>query len=1149
MNQSQTIVKRFTISDPEKDLLGRGGMGDVYRAIDTQSGEEVAVKALNLSALARDPGLLERFVREGEALRQLNHPNIVRMVAAVEENGQHYLVMEFVRGGSLQDLLAAQKSLPISQVIKIALEVADALTRAHHLGIIHRDIKPANVLIAEDGTPRLTDFGIASMSGASRLTETGLLVGTIDYLSPEACQGLPPDERSDIWAFGVMLFELLTGRVPFKGGNITAILTAILTQPTPDLTQLNRDIPDPLADLVYRMLEKDRLQRIPSVRLVGAELEALLKGREPITPSRAIQGESRFATPTPPVGTPRHNLPTQTTPFVGREAELHEMSRLLADPSVRLLTVLGVGGMGKTRLALEAGREQIDHFERGVYFVPLAGLESFEAIVPAIAKSLDFSFYEGGEPRQQLLDYLRGKHMLLILDNFEHLLDGVNLVSEILHTAAKVKMMVTSRVKLNVQEEHIFHLEGMDFPDWETPADALEYSAVKLFLQSARRAKPGFELRAEDLKYVARICRLVGGMPLGILLAAAWIEMLMLDEVAKEIEQSVDFLETSLSDIPERQHSMRAVFDYAWKLLTEHEQKVLHGLSVFRGGLTREAAQQVTGATLRDLMGLVDKSLIHRHLITGRYDIHELLRQYALEKLVESGEEKTLRNRHRDWFLELAERAAPELHRATQLEWLDRLEVELENLRAGLDWALEQEEAEIALRFAGALAEFWDMRGYYSEAQGWYERSLTLADSNEHLHKSVWRARVLLYLGDLIVGTGDLSQLDRSHQIISEALEILKELNDKSNIARALLVISVICYSRGDLDKAISTAEEAVTIARMSDDKYMVALSLYYLAFYLPSKEYFRYQALYEESLRILQIVGDRGLLASCLCNLGYLEALLGNVENGRYLLKQALSNSTEIKDWQSISSVYFYLGSLAFEQGEYKMAEAYYQQSLTMARDMNRKGLVAQVVNRLGRVALYQLKMHEASSLYKECLETSTALQDDELTAKIQIDIGFMYLWENRNIEAGIFFKDYLPSLIDKPLSVRWAVLALYGLGELSRRQGKLKESLEHYHQAIKLIPEWEPAFTLDYSLEGLVKTISDMGESERAVHLLGAAASMRKKWGGVIHPVFRAEYDKYINLLREKLGEATFATIWEEGQSMTIEQAIELALREEQQ
>jgi serine/threonine protein kinase len=270
------IANRFEINDPEKDLLGRGGMGVVYRATDNQSGETVAVKTLNSDALSHEPNILERFRREGDALRQLNHPNIVKFITAIESFGQHYLVMEYVDGGSLQDLLAKHRHLSSQRSVEIGLDLADALMHAHHLGIIYRDLKPSNVLLTKDGIPRLTDFGIAQLADSSRLTQTGVLVGTVNYLSPEALSGEILDFRTDIWAFGILLFEMLTGRLPFTGDNITAKITAALTQPVPNLAQYNLDIPYPLADLIYRMLEKDRDQRIPGMQQAGTELASML---------------------------------------------------------------------------------------------------------------------------------------------------------------------------------------------------------------------------------------------------------------------------------------------------------------------------------------------------------------------------------------------------------------------------------------------------------------------------------------------------------------------------------------------------------------------------------------------------------------------------------------------------------------------------------------------------------------------------------------------------------------------------------------------------------------------------------------------------------------------------------------------------------
>ncbi|MCA9973897.1 MAG: protein kinase [Anaerolineales bacterium] len=279
MAASETINNRFVIHDLQRDLLGRGGMGAVYRGLDTLTGETVAIKALNPDLVTANPETVARFRREAEALRQLNHPNIVSMLAAVEEDGRHYLVVEYVDGGNLRQLLDREPTLPIQRVMQIGLELADALSRTHHLRIIHRDLKPANVLLTAGGTPKLTDFGVASMADSAYLTQTGMWVGTPHYLSPEACNGEKLDARADIWAFGVLLYEMLAGRVPFAGDTLMATLTAIFRHPLPDLSTMRQDVPEPLMNLVQHMLVKERDRRIGSMRLVAAELEALLRGK------------------------------------------------------------------------------------------------------------------------------------------------------------------------------------------------------------------------------------------------------------------------------------------------------------------------------------------------------------------------------------------------------------------------------------------------------------------------------------------------------------------------------------------------------------------------------------------------------------------------------------------------------------------------------------------------------------------------------------------------------------------------------------------------------------------------------------------------------------------------------------------------------
>jgi len=874
MSASPFIANRFEISDPEKDLLGRGGMSDVYRATDTQTGEAVAVKALNPDVVARHPEAIERFVREGEALRQLNHPNIVSMVAAVEEEGRYYLIMEYVEGGSLEDWLEAQRGLPCLRAVEIGLDLADALARAHRLGILHRDLKPGNVLLAEDGTPRLTDFGLAHLVDSPRLTQAGVLMGTVDYLSPEVCQGQALDERTDIWAFGVLLYEMLSGELPFGGSTLTAKLTAILTQPIPDLASLRPDAPDALIDLVYRMLEKDRGQRIPSVRLVGAELEAILKGREVVTPVRVAPAESRFATPIPDAARRRHNLPDQPTPFVGREAELTELARLLASPDVRLLTILGAGGVGKTRVALEAGAAQLGNFQHGVYFISLAPLQSVEDIVPTTAEALGFSFYEGGQPRQQLLDYLRQKAMLIIMDNFEHLLvcpepgrrDGVGLVSDVLQIAPEVKVLCTSRARLNVQGECLFHLAGMDFPDWETPEDAADpagradYSAVKLFLQSARRVKPGFELTAAELKYVARICRLVQGMPLGILLAAAWLTILTPAEIAAEIEASLDFLEADLRDVPDRQRSMRAVFDHSWNLLSTQEQAVMQALSVFRGGFDREAAQQVTGAALRELRALVDKSLLQRDP-AGRYGIHELLRQYAAEKLGQvPAEEYAIRDAHAIYYtVFLASRGAP-LRGIDQKQVLAEIRAEVDNIRTGWDWAVTQGKLDEIEQSLAPLARFCRIRGWYREGEALFSRAAQRLSETHEDRARLLRGKLLLQQGRFANLLGKETEADR---LLGASLAIYRQLGANRDAAYAVCLLGG-CENLFGLPRR-ELCLEGLSLFRELGDQRGIALALHGLAWCAwHGGEYAEAKQSFQESLALFRQVGDlEGIQAS----------------------------------------------------------------------------------------------------------------------------------------------------------------------------------------------------------------------------------------------------------------------------------------------
>lgn len=905
MGPNRLIAGRFQINDLEKDLLGRGGMGDVYRATDILSGQFVAVKVLNPAVVERDPDALERFAREGEALRQLDHPNIVRMLVAVEEDGQHYLVMDYVGGGSLADLLEAKGRLPHVQVVEVALDLSDALTRAHRLGIFHRDLKPTNVLLTEEGIPRLVDFGIASLPNSHSLTQTGVLLGTLDYLSPEACQGERLDGRADIWAFGVILYEMLCGQLPFTGDSLSTKLAAILTQSPPDLTQLVPDIPDALADLVYRMLEKDRLQRIPSVRLVGAELEAIRLGGVTISPelhlTEAVSPQpDRFATPTPSNNAPRHNLPTQVTPIIGREAELTELTQLLIDPQVRLITILGAGGMGKTRLALEVGSSALDRFEHGVYFVSLAPLQSAEAVVPAVAKVVGLNFSEKRSPLEQLLDHLRPKITLLLLDNLEQLLvypvgstshrgrktseeNVVDLVNELLNAAPGVKLLVTSRIRLNIQNEHVFHLQGLEVPSGKMNTEMGLYSAIMLFVQSAKRVQTDFDLSGEEQQYVIRICRLVGGMPLGILLAAAWVDILTPKEIADEIARNLEFLETDLRDIPERQRSIQTVFNYSWNLLGEQERIVFAGLTIFRGGFLREAAQIVTGATLRELRTLVDLSLLHR-APTGRYEIHELLRQYGLEKLLEIGEFTTIQQRHLDYYLSLAKQLENRSgqHRA---EWLHFLGDEIDNFRAALDWCLRSRSARTGLRLAFQLFPLWS--NYLNESRDWLTSLLAIAPE-----PTLERARGLEALGHTVYTQGKYVQ---ALEVIEESLALAEVLGDLPAIADATFKLSWPAIALGDLSRSYALLERSMELYKQLDNKEQEAFVVLVMGELARAEsDLERARDLHEQSVILHRGLEGNARLPIAIFNLSCVLIHFGELDRSEDLLRESISINLE---------------------------------------------------------------------------------------------------------------------------------------------------------------------------------------------------------------------------------------------------------------
>ena len=511
----------------------------------------------------------------------------------------------------------------------------------------------------------------------------------------------------------------------------------------------------------------------------------------------------------------RHNLPAQTTAFIGRQQELTDLAGLLAQDDVRLLTILAPGGMGKTRLALAVAEGQLRYHPDGVFFVPLAPLSSPDDLVTAIAEHVDFSFYGSDPPVQQLRDYFRERKMLLVLDNFEHLLDGAPLVTDVLHAAPQVKVLATSREKLNLSGETIFALSGLQFPTWETPEDALAYDAVKLFMQSAQRVRPDFELHAEDLDYLARICRLTTGMPLGIVLAAGWVDVLSLEQIATELQQDIDILETELRDVPERQRSVRASFNYTWSRLDKAERNVFMKLSVFRGGFTAEAVQAVTGANTRHLRKLVDKALV-QILPGGRYDVHELLRQYGEDQLGNASDIAAIQGLHTDYFLNfLADLDANLESDDAETRFLFRLD--LDNIRLAWLRAVQSHQYERLDETIENLFVVFPKDSFMWEIDDLFQYTVAqLASDDDTAPHPVWDKAVVI--GEWL--RSEVSPDPINLQLVEAALARARLRQDRRQTAWGLQVLAKHYRFIEEYDTCLQYYQEALDVWRELDDPY-----------------------------------------------------------------------------------------------------------------------------------------------------------------------------------------------------------------------------------------------------------------------------------------------------------------------------------------
>ena len=516
----------------------------------------------------------------------------------------------------------------------------------------------------------------------------------------------------------------------------------------------------------------------------------------------------------------QHNLPYQPTPFVGRIEELGQLAERLEDPECRLLTVVGPGGIGKTRLALEAAAAQLIRFRDGVYFTALAPLFDPDLMPTVIAEAVHLSFAPGQPPKNQLLTHLRDKQMLLVLDNFEHLLAGVSLLTELIDSAPGVKLLVTSRERLQLQSEVVFRLDGFPLTFWKTPEEAAESSAGRLFLQSARRVKASFELTQDTLPALNSICRMVSGMPLGILLAASWINGLTVAEIAHEIEQSFEFLEGDWRDLPERQRSLRAVFEHSWSLLTEEERSAMRCFSMFRGGFTREAAQLVAEASLKTLTSLVNKSLLSRDE-NGRFDIHELLRQYSEKQLDQLPQERQLfQARYAAYYANYMDARWLLLRSAETKADADEIELEFDNVRAAWNIMVEQAYLPQIAMTARVLRYFLTMRVRYEEGIELFGRAVTeLRTLPASKVRDIALGETLQNLGYFYAANG---VPDKGKRLAEESFKLLERHQATEIMLRAYITLCRSLNLLGEQHAMKQQLQQGIALAQQFGDPWYV---------------------------------------------------------------------------------------------------------------------------------------------------------------------------------------------------------------------------------------------------------------------------------------------------------------------------------------
>ncbi|MFQ5967239.1 MAG: adenylate/guanylate cyclase domain-containing protein [Acidimicrobiia bacterium] len=640
-----------------------------------------------------------------------------------------------------------------------------------------------------------------------------------------------------------------------------------------------------------------------------------------------------------------NNLPEQLTDFIGRQVELTEAESLLGKS--RLLTIMGPGGAGKTRLAIQVAADLISEYPDGVFFVGLADISSSEDIIQAVAESLGLGLSSDEDPQAQLLAYLANKRQLLLFDNFEHLSDGAPIISEILSAAPQVAVVATSRSKLNLTGETVLALGGLETA-WDTPEMAVQTSGVQLFVDAAQRSQPRLSLQPDDLDSMAKILRLTGGMPLGLVLAAAWVDILPVSEIASEIAKSMDILQTDAGDVPDRQRSVRAVFEYTWELLSPEERKVFAALSVFRGGFTREAAQQVAGASLRDLAALASKSLVTPSPDTGRFGVHELLRQYAEGELQKGTEHREVLEAHAAYYRDVTGEAFALVHVSDETRMLAMIEGDIDNIRSAWRHCLATRDAIGARKLVPGLWTIYEIRGWVASGVELFGEALDAFDEDSQDEATaVSRALSSAARGWFLAL---LAQPQAGEELAAQAAETLRSTTDTEALLVALQCRLIGLAYSGQVEEWGAVADEGITLGEKLDSRLWTALMKQWRGgAALMAGDPGTAKGLFLEGMEVYQDLDEQWWMSGNLNHQAQAAMAEGRLEDAIDLFSQSAQNATNLGAKRIMQLSLTGLGDANSGAGNLEAAESAYIKSLATSEQM---GLVREMLNLMTKIA-----------------------------------------------------------------------------------------------------------------------------------------------------------------------------------------------------